>query len=227
MWWIWCILGAIFCALFLKERMAGRNLRSVFLKVMTSTCFFLMAWQGLFQCQTISFGLWFVAACFFGLMGDVWLGLKWTYPKQDTMFTFAGFVCFSVEHFFLLMGLVLYTGHPVALLFALILAMILSYVVVGMEKKMKLKYGYFKGISLIYGSLLFSVPIFSFLLCCFHHFQGMYVWTLLAGLFFMASDLILSGTYFGKGKDRPIHIISNHILYFMAQFILAYVIWIC
>ena len=51
MWWIWCILGAIFCALFLKERMAGRNLRSVFLKAMTSTCFFLMAWQGLFQCQ--------------------------------------------------------------------------------------------------------------------------------------------------------------------------------
>ena len=41
------------------------------------------------------------------------------------------------------------------------------------------------------------------------------------GVFFIISDLILSGTYFGEGKNRPVDIITNHATYYLAQFIIA------
>jgi len=41
------------------------------------------------------------------------------------------------------------------------------------------------------------------------------------GLLFTISDLILSGTYFGKGKERPVDIITNSVSYYAAQFVIA------
>ncbi len=41
------------------------------------------------------------------------------------------------------------------------------------------------------------------------------------GIFFLISDLILSGTYFGEGKNRPVDIIINHVTYYIAQFLIA------
>ena len=38
---------------------------------------------------------------------------------------------------------------------------------------------------------------------------------------FTLSDLVLSGTYFGEGKDRPVDIILNYILYYSGQFLIA------
>ena len=45
---------------------------------------------------------------------------------------------------------------------------------------------------------------------------------LLAVLLFAASDLILSGTYFGEGKDRPVDIVLNYLTYYPAQYLIAF-----
>ena len=42
------------------------------------------------------------------------------------------------------------------------------------------------------------------------------------GVLFAVSDLILSGTYFGEGKERPFDIISNAITYYLAQYVIAF-----
>ena len=43
-----------------------------------------------------------------------------------------------------------------------------------------------------------------------------------AGLvLFLVSDLILSGTYFGEGKNRPVDVVSNHVTYYFGQFLIA------
>ena len=51
-------------------------------------------------------------------------------------------------------------------------------------------------------------------------------WTLnliaIGGILFASSDLILSGTYFGEGKERPIDITINSVLYYFAQFAIAF-----
>ena len=40
-------------------------------------------------------------------------------------------------------------------------------------------------------------------------------------MLFAASDLILGGTYFGQGHNRPGDVIANHTLYYAAQFLIA------
>ncbi len=40
-------------------------------------------------------------------------------------------------------------------------------------------------------------------------------------VFFLVSDFILSGTYFGSGKSRPVDIVTNHVTYYIAQFAIA------
>ena len=40
-------------------------------------------------------------------------------------------------------------------------------------------------------------------------------------IFFLISDLILSGTYFGEGKNRPVDVVTNHVTYYVGQFLIA------
>ena len=48
------------------------------------------------------------------------------------------------------------------------------------------------------------------------------LWLFFTGaVLFLISDLILSGTYFGTGKRRPKDVISNHIFYYAAQYLIA------
>ena len=42
------------------------------------------------------------------------------------------------------------------------------------------------------------------------------------GALFAISDLILSGTYFGEGKERPVDIITNGVTYYLAQYVIAF-----
>ena len=44
----------------------------------------------------------------------------------------------------------------------------------------------------------------------------------IGGCLFATSDLILSGTYFGKGKERAVDIATNVATYYAAQFIIAF-----
>ena len=44
----------------------------------------------------------------------------------------------------------------------------------------------------------------------------------IGSVLFAASDLILSGTYFSEGRERPVDITSNYICYYAAQFLIAY-----
>ena len=87
---------------------------------------------------------------------------------------------------------------------------------------MKMEYGKFKAITGIYGAILFGMTLLAGSLAIYNHFE---FWTLnlmfIGGVFFAISDLILSGTYFSTGKDRPIDVITNHATYYIAQFIIA------
>lgn len=211
--------GIVLLVLFLRARIHQQRVPSLFFKVGTSIGFLGWGFWLAFK-HPSSLSLLVLNGLFFGLMGDFWLGLKWTYPNQDRPYTFAGFICFALEHFFLICFLLKQYGHPMILLLVLMLAIGLSYLIVGMEKKMHLKYGIFKGISLVYGTVLFAVPLFSLVLLLMH-FDILLLVLLCGTICFVLSDLILSRTYFGKGGNRPIDIILNHVLYFLAQYLIA------
>ena len=88
---------------------------------------------------------------------------------------------------------------------------------------MKLHYGKMKGIVIGYSILLFSTVLLSGSLALSMGWQNPTLNLFFAGgVLFALSDLVLSGTYFGVGKERPVDIISNYILYYGGQFLIAY-----
>ncbi len=78
-------------------------------------------------------------------------------------------------------------------------------------------------ISTLYGALLFFMTAFAIFMSVFNGVKAnMHLLVMgIGGVFFVISDLILSGTYFGEGKNRPVDIVTNHVTYYMAQFIIA------
>ena len=90
-----------------------------------------------------------------------------------------------------------------------------------LEKPMKLSYGRMRLIVLIYGFCLFSTVSVSGLLWLEQREPGLCL-IFIGSVLFAVSDLILSGTFFGNGKDRPVDIISNYLFYYSGQFLIAY-----
>ena len=44
----------------------------------------------------------------------------------------------------------------------------------------------------------------------------------IGAVLFAVSDLVLSGTYFGEGKERPVDFILNYVAYYGGQFLIAF-----
>ncbi|MCR4751499.1 MAG: lysoplasmalogenase [Eubacterium sp.] len=222
--------GAVCLFSFLKNRLQGASAKSLLWKAGTSLCFMALAFFGLWgnvrNGNGVAFSLLVTAGLFFGLLGDIWLDLKWNCPAENDPYTFAGFWCFAAGHVCFLTAMIRYGGVAMrapAIAIPLILAVILG-IAVGMGGKLlSLDYGKFKGITMLYGALLIGTTLLSasFVFCT----QGKVLRFLLlciGAVLFLISDLILSGTYFGEGKDRPADIVSNHVFYYAAQFFIAF-----
>jgi hypothetical protein len=91
-----------------------------------------------------------------------------------------------------------------------------------MEKPMKLRYGRMRPVVGLYGFLLFSTVLVSGSLALFWGWQEKTLNLFFAGgVLFALSDLILSGTYFGEGKERPRDLVMNYLTYYGGQFLIA------
>lgn len=224
-----CIMGAITLCVFLRERTKnGAGAKAVILKAQVSILF-LIAW-GILATQSMAgataYTLFIGAGLAFGLLGDIWLDLKFCCRdgEEDT-FTTMGFASFAVGHVMYVAAIAFGVSafKPLAILPAAGIAVVAALVVYFGEKAMKLNYGSYKMISTLYGALMFFMTALALFSAIFAgakdnmHLIVMFI----GGVFFIASDLILSGTYFGEGKNRPVDIITNHAAYYVAQYIIA------
>ena len=219
------VFGLIFIVLFLSMRVKKATPKAAAAKAMTSVCF-ILSWLVLAKQSMSDFALFIGGGLVFGLLGDIWLDLKFCYREDDDLYTKLGFSAFAVGHFFFIAAIV--SGASAgfnlkALLCALGVAVVVALVVFFGEKAMKLHYGAYKMISTLYGALLFFMTAFAVFTAVFSGVkENMHLLVMgVGGVFFAVSDLILSGTYFGEGKNRPVDVITNHVTYYMAQFIIA------
>ena len=136
-----------------------------------------------------------------------------------------GFLSFAIGHAFFCAGVVngVSAFNPIAILPAVGVAIVAALVVFFGEKAMKLHYGAYKIISTLYGAVLFFMAAFAFFAALFAGLkENMHLVVMaIGGALFIISDLILSGTYFGEGKNRPVDVITNHVFYYAAQFVIA------
>ena len=219
------VLGLAALCVFLKIRVKGCSAKATFAKAMVSVCF-MLSWIVTAKVKYLpAYAACIGAGLLFGLLGDIWLDLKFCYEKDNDFYTKMGFLSFAIGHVFYCAGVVFGVTKfkPVAILPAAGVAQVAALVVYFGEKAMKLKYGAYKIISTLYGAVLFFMAAFAFFAALFAGLKENMNLVVMAigGVLFVLSDLILSGTYFGEGKNRPVDVITNHVTYYVAQFIIA------
>lgn len=220
------IAGAAMLVLFLTLRVKKADSRAAVAKAITSLCFILTALSAAYangNTSVYKFALLVVAGLVCGLLGDIWLDLKFVYPSDGDFFTYAGFLSFAAGHFFYIAAVICGIGFSIKAVICAVAAAVLAAVVIAFtEKPMKLVYGKFKKISCFYAAVLFGITVFCASSAIFISTERTTAIIMTAGaVFFVISDLILSGTYFGEGKNRPSDVITNHVTYYIAQFLIA------
>lgn len=223
------VCGAVLLFVYIREKIKVYSVKAVILKSIVSVLFvaigvygsWLSAAKGTASllCPFVVLGL------LFGLLGDIWLDLKYVFPEKDEPFTYAGFCVFGVGHILYITGMLLNyypTGKPMTVIVPILLAVAMSVGNAVLEKPMKLQYGKLKPVVIAYGVLLFGMVLLSGSLALAYGWKETPLNLLfIGGVFFAISDLILSGTYFGVGKERPIDLALNYITYYSAQFLIA------
>ncbi len=211
------VLGAAALALYIPEKLRGYTVKAVLKKSLVSLLFIAVAVSA---GSASALGSFVVLGLVCGLLGDIWLDLKYVYPAQDGIYTYAGFASFGLGHILYVAGLLRHYGAGLFLLPAFALAAAGAAAVLLTEKPMRLRYGPFKPVVLGYGFLLFSTVFVSGALLLVR--GGAATAVFFAGsVLFAVSDLILSGTYFGEGRERPADIVANYLSYYGGQYLIA------
>ncbi|MBR0440017.1 MAG: hypothetical protein IJK27_04630 [Bacilli bacterium] len=222
------ILGVITLLPFLYFRSKEQRVIAVIIKGLVSFSFIvtgLVAYLTSKNPQS-NFGIFVLVGLFFGLLGDIFLDLKYIVLSKEMFYTILGFFSFAFGHLFFTLGLFLnyydFNSNILYLIIPIIVTILLTVATLLMEKVSKVRYQKMKPFVLIYGLFLFFTTSIYMSVAIQTHFEVMTI-TLMAIAFilFMASDLILNNTYFAPGFSGPVFIITNHLLYYIAQFMIA------
>ena len=226
-YWILIACGAITLVVYTREKIKAYSVKAVIIKAIVSALFIAVGILGMAVSAVnpnlmgpfVVFGL----VC--GLLGDIWLDLKYVFPEQDVAFTYAGFVSFGIGHVFYIAGMLdrfFPPDAPAYVIMPFVLAVAMSIGNALLEKPMKLDYGRMKPVVVAYGVLLFSTLLLSGSFALYYGWQELALNVLLAGaVLFTASDLVLSKTYFGTGHEQPIDFVLNYFTYYPGQFLIA------
>ena len=212
------VLGLIALGLYIPEKLRGYTVKALLKKSIVSLLFIAVAVAARSSASLAPF---VILGLVFGLSGDIWLDLKYVFPSHDSPFTYAGFTVFGIGHILYVTGLLIQYGTGRYLIASFALAAAAAGFVAATEKPMKLVYGRMKPVVLVYAFLLFSTVFVSGGLLLTHGGSTL-LYFFIGSVLFAVSDLILSGTYFGTGKERPVDIISNYLFYYGGQFLIAY-----
>ena len=221
------VLGLLALCVFLRSRVKKCSAKATVLKALVSVCFILSWLAASYFTGFTPFKALLGGGLLFGLLGDIWLDLKFCYREDEDFYTKMGFLSFGIGHLFYIAAVVLGTAggfKPLCILPACGVAVLAALVVYFGDKAMKLRYGgNYKLISAVYGAVLFFMAAFAFFSALFAGLSANAHLVVMAigGVLFVLSDLILSGTYFGEGKNRPVDVITNHVFYYAAQFVIA------
>ena len=222
---IFICLGAVNLVFFLREKVKNYSVKAVMFKAIASLFFVAVAAVSLYVKGHHALAIFVTLGLFSGVLGDIWLDFKYVFKEHEVVFTYAGFIAFALGHACYITGMFLefFNGQsPLYIILPLVGGLLISVLNLFIAKPMKLDYSGYKLISFIYGFSLFGMTLTALSLSIMMSFNSTTLIMMFSGgLLFTISDLILSGTYFGQGKERPVDIITNTVTYYAAQFVIA------
>ena len=223
MYWALLIVGILATAVFLVLRVKRGGIAALYAKAGASLCFIATAIAATNENRLfLDFGSFMTFGLVFGLLGDVWLDLKWIYLQDKDSYLYSGFIFFLLGHVCFVTAVFKVGPYtPSSLVVAFAAALVIAFVAILMEKPLKMHYGKFKWIVFLYSFMLALTMTMAMTLAVITGFDKMWTVMSVGGLLFLLSDLVLSGMYFGEGKNTSFNIVLNHTLYYAAQFIMA------
>ena len=101
MYWALLIVGILATAVFLVLRVQRGGIAALYAKAVASLCFIATAIAATNENRLfLDFGSWMTFGLVFGLLGDVWLDLKWIYLQDKDSYLYSGFIFFLLGHDF-------------------------------------------------------------------------------------------------------------------------------
>lgn len=221
---------------FLIVRVRKGGVKALFLKASASLTFVLCAVICLLMAPDNNYyGVLIIIGMIFGVLGDVWLDLKYVQKEHEEEYTFAGMITFLIGHLFYIAAILsVYPEFvPWQICLAISAAVGVTILTRFLGRNKEYNYGKVNGLVFVYS----IVTMFIVTLClnarnCFVFLpmiQGAeapdvfwrFVLMTAATVLFALSDLVLSHIYFLKDGNTSKNVIINHTLYYAAQLILA------
>lgn len=221
-------------SLFLYTRIKRGGVEGVVTKSLASLSFILLA---VFLTATktgLNYYNSFAVCCIIsglvcGLIGDILLDLKVIYPFHQNKYLTYGMTSFGLGHLFYITSLILFAQNTInlfaekwlylAIIFAvsILLTVIIYY---ASKKILKFKFDNFGKIVNLYTFILLLATVISIYLSFLP--TGLPIYILAIGfVLFLLSDLVLSMQYFGGKQEDKSLIFINHLLYYLAQIVIA------
>ena len=170
----------------------------------------------------LTFALMVIMGGVLGVLGDVFIELKWLQKEGNDTFFNLGFVTFMIQHVILVAAVFIH--YPMSLVNALICftaPVVVLIASMGLTKVFRMEMGKFKVIANAYGALASMTFSVGFMTMQNYGMELSQILFFAGGLSFFASDLILSQIFFVKGKCTRLRVILNHITYYGAQILIA------
>lgn len=217
-------IGITATIIFLVLRVKKGGIAALYAKAIASCCFIATALAAMNRNRVfLEFGTLILAGLILGMLGDIWLDLKWIYLQDKNSYLYAGFISFLLGHLCFITAI--FRSAPwnsFSIIMSIVLALVIGVIAILMEKPLKMKYGKFKLIVFLYSCTLALTMTASMMTAYITKFK-LSAWIVMSvgALLFLLSDLVLSGMYFGENKNTKGNIILNHTLYYAAQFCMA------
>jgi uncharacterized membrane protein YhhN len=223
LYYIVLAVGVVVSLVFCYKRRLGYSVNNLLFKSVSSLCYLLTAVFALINNSgAYTYGSLIIMGGSLGLVGDILLDLKGIYRKDEKKYLNGGFIFFLVGHIF-------YTSSIIyslkmkwwIILIAAVVSIIIGIANVAMANITKVHFGAYRRIVVIYVAFLAMTTMTSIASLFVSGFQKGYVLMCIGSVLFLLSDVVLSNTFFGRGKDKPIHLFVNHFLYYAGQYLIA------
>lgn len=216
-------LGIVVSLVFCWKRRLGFSVNNLMFKSVSSLCYLLTAVFALISnSDAYTYGSLIIMGGALGIVGDISLDLKGIYKQDEKAYLKGGFIFFLFGHIFYFCAVI----YSVKMKWWIVLISAIISIVIGVgtiltANIMKVHYGAYRRIVAVYVSFLSMTAVTSVAAVFVTSFQKSYVLMAIGSILFLLSDVVLSNTFFGRGKDKKYHLFINHFLYYAGQYLIA------